>query len=365
MNKSAIIPTPLLNILKLAGIVAATLGALYLLLLLIKYTAPFVIALLLAALIEPLTRFLSKGRKFALPRSLAALIGTILIVTLVAMLLFSVGNLLVAQARELIIILPSRYPYLAQNIMNYIASLQESMDLLPAEAVQAIDGMLSRLGEFISNFVSIAARYLFYYAVSLPEILLFIILTILGIFFISRDWLKIQDAINEQIPREWLDRFRTFRRDMLATFLGVMRATLILMAITFIQLYIGFLILQLKYALLMACIITIFDALPVIGAGLFLIPWMLYALITGNLKLAVGLLIIHISITVIRHIVQPKILGDQIGINPLATMLAMYAGFKFLGVSGLIAGPVCLVVIKSVLGYYAKGRNLRQLIFDK
>ena len=142
-----------------------------------------------------------------------------------------------------------------------------------------------------------------------------------------------------------------------------MRATLILMAITFVQLYIGLLILQVQYALLMAFIIAIFDALPVIGAGLFLIPWMIYALITGNIKFAVVLLIMHISITVVRQFVQPKILGDQIGIHPLATMSAMYVGFKFLGVSGLIAGPVIFVIVKSVLGYYAQGRNLRQIVF--
>ena len=318
---------------------------------------------MLAALIEPLNRFLSKKRKITLSRSLAALIGTILIVTVVTMVLFSVGNLLVTQARELILILPKRYPDLAQDIRDYIASLQRSMDLLPAEALQAIDSILSRLGEFVSGFVSNTARYLFYYAVSLPEILLFIILTILAIYFISRDWLKIQGAINEQIPRAWLDKFRIFRRDMLATFFGLIRATLILMAITFVQLYIGLLILQVQYALLMAFIIAIFDALPVIGAGLFLIPWMIYALITGNIKFAVVLLIMHISITVVRQFVQPKILGDQIGIHPLATMSAMYVGFKFLGVSGLIAGPVIFVIVKSVLGYYAQGRNLRQIVF--
>jgi sporulation integral membrane protein YtvI len=357
------IPPPLLNILKLAGIVAATLGALYLLLLVIKYATPFVIALVLSALIEPLNRFLSKKRKFTLSRSLAALIGTILIVTVVTMVLFSFGNLLVTQARELITILPELYPDLAQNIMDYIASLEQSMDLLPAEAVQAIDSMLSRLGEFVSDFVRNAARYLFYYAVSLPEILLFIVLTILSIYFISRDWLKIQETINEQIPGALLDKFRIFRRDMLATLFGLIRATLILAAITFVQLYIGLYIAQVRYTLLTALIITIFDALPVIGAGLFLIPWAIYALITGNIKLMAVLLIINISVSVVRQFVQPKVLGDQIGIHPLTTMIAMYAGFKFLGVSGLIVGPVVFVILKIVLSYYAKGRNLRQMVF--
>ncbi|MFY9542932.1 MAG: sporulation integral membrane protein YtvI [Dethiobacteria bacterium] len=357
------IPSPLVNILKLAAIVAAILGALYLLLLVFKYAAPFVIALLLAALIEPLNRFLSQNRKFPIPRSLAALIGTILIVSIVAFGLFGVGNLLFTQARELITTLPEHYPHLEREIRAYIIRLERNMDILPAKALQAIDNILSQLEAFLSGFVSKAARYLYHYAVSIPEIMLFIILTVLGIYFISRDWLKIQESINEQLPRAWLDRFRIFRRDMLAALFGLIRATLVLMAITFIQLYLGLRILQVQYALLMAFIITIFDALPVIGAGLFLVPWAIYAFITGNIKLGIGLLIIQVSVSVVRQVVQPKVLGDQIGIHPLATMITMYAGFKFFGLSGLIFGPIVFVIVKSILGYYTRGRSFKQLVF--
>lgn len=362
MNTISRIPPTLINILKLVGVVAATLGALYLLVLIIEYATPFVIALVLAPLIEPLNRFLSKKRKFTLSRSLAALIGTVLIVSVVAMGLFGFGNLIVSQARELVVILPELYPDLAQNIIAYIAYLQRSMDFLPAEAVQVIDSVLFQLGETVSGSVSHAARFLYHYAVSLPEILLFIILTILAIYFISRDWLKIQEAINEQFPQTWLEKLHIFRRDLLAALFGTIRATLILMAITFVQLYIGLHILQVRYALLMAFIITIIDALPVIGAGLILIPWIIYAFITGNIKLAIGLLIIQVSVTVVRQFVHPKILGEQIGIHPLATIIAMYAGYKFLGLAGLIVGPVIFVVVKSVMRNYMRGRNFKQFI---
>ena len=357
------IPLPLVNLLKLAGIIAATLGALYLFVLVIEYAAPFVIALVLAALIEPFTRFLSKKRKFTLPRPLAALIGTILIIAIVALVIFGIGNLLFNQARELIILLPAKYPGLAQDIIDYLADLQRAIDFLPEEAVQSVNSLLSQLGEFISGFVSSAALYLFHYAVSIPEILLFIILTILSIYFISRDWLKMEEGISGQIPRAWLDKYYIFRHDMLAALFGLIRATLILMAVTFVQLYIGLLILQVQYALLIAFIVTILDALPVIGAGLVLIPWIIYSFITGNFKVAVGLIIIQVLITVVRQVIQPKILGDQIGIHPLFTMIAMYVGFKFFGVSGLIVGPVIFVVVKSVLGFYTKGRNFKQIIF--
>ncbi len=357
------IPLPLVNFLKLTGIIAATLGALYLLVLVIEYAAPFVIALVMAALIEPLTRLLSQKGKFTLPRSLAALIGTILIVAVVVLVIFSIGSLLFNQARELIILLPAKYPDLAQNIIDYFVHLQRAIDFLPAEAVQGVNSLLSQFGEFISSFVSNAALYLFHYAVSIPEMLLFIIVTILAVYFISRDWPKMQEWISEQIPRAWLDKYHIFRHDMLAALFGLIRATLILMAVTFVQLYIGLLVLQVQYALLIAFIITIFDALPVIGAGLFLIPWTVYAFITGNIKLAVGLLIIHVLITVVRQVIHPKILGDQIGIHPLFTMISMYVGFKFFGVSGLIVGPVIFVVVNSVLGFYTKGRNFKQVIF--
>lgn len=358
------IPLPLINALKLAGLIVTTLATLYLFVLVLKYAAPFVTALVFAAAVEPFTRWLSKKRKITITRPLAALIGTILVLAAVAFAIFGLGNLLVNQARELIQILPERYPDLAQNILDYIAYLERSMHLLPKEALQGIDSMLSKLEEFVTDFVSDAARYLFHYAVSLPELLLFVILTILSIYFILRDWLKIREGIDEQIPHLWMVQFRIFRRDMLAVLFGLIRAALIFMAVTFVQLFIGFLILQVQYAFLTAFIMSIFDALPIIGPGLLIIPWCIYAFITGNIKLAVGLMIIQVTISVVRQVIQPKVLGAQIGLHPLPTMIAMYVGFKLIGVSGLILGPIIYVILKSVLGYYTKGRSLRRTIFE-
>lgn len=365
MNNLPKIPVPLINTLKLAGIIAATLGALYLFVLILQYAAPFVVALIFAAAIEPLTRRLSKKRKITFSRSLAALIGTILVLAIVAFGIFGLGNLLVTQARELIEILPERYPALAQNIIDYFDYLERSVHLLPSEALQGIDSMLSELGDFVSGFVSSTALSLFHYAVSLPEMLLFIILAILAIYFISRDWPNIQEGINRQFPHSWISKYLVFRRDMLAALFGLLRATLIFMAVTFAQLLIGLHVLRVQYAFLIAVIVTIFDALPVIGSGLILLPWSIYAFITGNIKLGLGLIIIQVSVSVVRQVIQPKILGDQIGIHPLPTMMAMYAGFKLFGVSGLITGPIVFVVLKSVLGYYTGGRSLRQIIFEE
>lgn len=365
MDKLPKIPAPLINAFKLAAIIAATLGALYLFVLILKYAAPFVVALILAAAIEPLTRRLSKKQKVTISRSLAALMGTVMVVAVVVFAIFGLGNLLVAQAREVIEILPDYYPVLAQNILDYFAYLEESIDLLPGEVVQGIDSMLSELGDFGTRFVSSAAISLYRYAVSLPEMLLFIILAILSIYFISRDWLNIQEGVKKQIPDSWMDKYLIFRRDMLSALFGLIRATLIFMAVTFTQIFIGLHVLRVQYVFLIAVIITIFDALPVIGAGLLLIPWSVYAFITGNFKLGVGLLIIQISVSVVRQVIQPKILGDQIGIHPLPTMMAMYAGFKLFGVSGLITGPIIFVILKSVLGYYTRGRSLRQIIFEE
>jgi len=358
------IPIPVVNLLKLAGIIAATLGGLYLFVLVLEYIAPFAVALVLAALIEPLTRVLSKKRKVTLSRSLSALIATILIVLVVVLLVFSIGNRIFYQARELIILLPENFPDLAQSIIDYLAHLQQLMDFLTAVEVQRIDSLLSQLGESVSGFVGNLARFFFQYAISIPEMMLFTILTILAIYYISRDWLNMQEGISKQIPSEWLDKFHVFRHDMLAALFGLIRATLIFMTITFALLYIGLSILHVQYALLISFIITIFDALPIIGAGLLLIPWIVYAFITGDLNLAIGLLIIYVLNTIVRQVIQPKILKDQIGIHPLVTVVTMYAGFKLYGLSGLIIGPVIFVVVKSVIGFYTKGRTFKQIIFE-
>ena len=359
------LPVPLLNVLKLIGVIVGTLGALYVLAILFNFVAPFVVAFIIAMAINPLVMWLSRKRKITLSRSLASLIATMTAVLAVSLVLLLVGSLLVSQATDIINLLPQRFPSFQDSINTFIAGLDGRMSILPDQLIQGLQGVIAELGAFISSYTGDVALFLFDFASLLPLGFVFIILAVLSTYFFSKDYDSLRLSLKQQVPESWVKQYRIIKRDMLAALFGYFKATVIFSAVSFVQLFIGFLILKVQYAFILAVIIALFDALPALGTGLFLVPWSLYALLIGDHKLAAGLLILNVLVVVVRQIISPKILGKQFGIHPISTMISMYVGLKVLGVVGLIFGPVILLILQSVLGYYTHGRNIREVIYGK
>jgi len=104
------------------------------------------------------------------------------------------------------------------------------------------------------------------------------------------------------------------------------------------------------YPLLMALAIAFVDALPILGSGTIMIPWAVISAINGEISLAVGLLVLWVIMTVVRQLTEPKIVGKQIGVHPIFTLIAMYTGYKFIGVFGMLVGPIVLIILKNIFG---------------
>lgn len=133
---------------------------------------------------------------------------------------------------------------------------------------------------------------------------------------------------------------------MVNTVFVVIRAYLVIMFITFIELSIGFTILGLAHAILIGFLIAIFDILPVLGTGGIMIPWAIMTLFQRNFRMGFGLLIIYIFVTIIRNIVEPKIVGRQLGIHPVITLMSMFVGANLLGIIGLFGFPITISLLK-------------------
>jgi sporulation integral membrane protein YtvI len=118
------------------------------------------------------------------------------------------------------------------------------------------------------------------------------------------------------------------------------------MGFTFIEVSIGLFILNVKYAFLIALLVGLSDAIPIVGTGVVMVPWILWTIISGDMPLAMGLGIIYVLGILIRQIMEPKIVGSQIGLHPLVTLLAMYIGLKFFGIIGMFVGPISIIVVK-------------------
>jgi sporulation integral membrane protein YtvI len=169
-----------------------------------------------------------------------------------------------------------------------------------------------------------------------------------------------------QLPESWISRVLKIKKDLFVAIFGYIKAALIIMAITFTELLIGLSIIGVEYPLMLAFLIAIIDALPVLGTGGILIPWSLYSFVTGDIRMGISLIALYLVVLVIRQIVEPKVVGQQIGVYPLLTLLAMYIGLKMIGFAGLILGPITFLLIRNILTTIYKNRPIKDIIgFDK
>ena len=179
-----------------------------------------------------------------------------------------------------------------------------------------------------------------------PDALLFLVTAGLGSFFLSAAFPQVKAFLLAQLPGEWLRHFELVRQDLKQSFGGWLRAQLLLMLITFAELLAALLLLRVRAALPIAALTALVDALPVFGVGVVLLPWAAAALLRGELRLGIGLALAFAGVSLLRELLQAKLLGDQIGLDPLSSLLAVYVGWKLCGVLGLLLFPLLLVTLR-------------------
>jgi sporulation integral membrane protein YtvI len=205
------------------------------------------------------------------------------------------------------------------------------------------------LGSLISSVLSGATAALTAFAASVPGIVLFVIVTIISAVYFAVDLEHINAAVTAVLPEKFVKSVREFKENSLRVILKYLRAYLFLMLITFIITLVGFLILRVEYALLIAFAVSILDMLPVIGVGTVLIPWSIFSFVTGNPTLGVGLLVLFLINELVRQFAEPKILGKSLGIHPLITLVMLYAGYSVLGIFGLLLLPLLTIILNTLI----------------
>ena len=310
-----------------------------------KYVAPFAIAFVVAFLLKSPISFLS--RKLKVPRKPVALLTVLVFYLTVGSLIALLGIKLVGGIAGLMGRLPMLYetygmPYLAQVIHNLETVLYQLDDSL----VSAINGlgtqMLSSLGSLVSKISSSVISFASNFATSLPGFFINVVLMIISSFFIAGDYEKLTGFCINQLSEGSKAIFIQIKEYVVGTLWVCIRSYAIIMTITFTELSIGLSILKINHAILVAACIAIFDVLPVLGTGGVVIPWIVLTAIKGNFGLALGLLILYVIITVIRNIIEPKIVGGQLGLHPVVTLASMYAGVRLIGGIGLFGFPIGL-----------------------
>jgi len=347
------------KIAKLIGYAALTVVAIYLAIKLAVFYLPFLIAYIIYKIIKKPVTFLNA--KLKIPKKLAVVFCMVIVVSVIG----GIGYLFFSSLISEIIALSQESEHLLaatagiKTLISRFTSFYNSLELDPEilATIQSsfettIQNISSKLGEFVETIISGTYNVVR----SLPQVLVYVIITFLATFFISSDTQFISESLEKHLPTKWLHKISKIMNDLFAALGGYVKAQCIMMSITCFELFIFFTFYRIEYALILAIVIAIIDALPILGTGTVLIPWALFNLATGNYRMGIYLVILYLFVTVVRQLIEPKVVGTQIGIYPLLTLIAMYTGVRTIGVFGLIVGPIVLIILKSILsGIYKRG----------
>ncbi|MDF2841323.1 MAG: PerM [Clostridia bacterium] len=315
---------------------------------LFAYFAPFLTAIVLAMLIEPIVKLF---QRLKLPRGYAVILSMILFVgTFVSLSAFAVTRL-IFELRDLYISLPTYYndiysmveAFIQKATALYLQLTPEATGIIQDLMLNTFDKVKVLLGQMLSqtpsSTIAIIGKF--------TGAFLFTIVTLLATFFFSKDKTVILSFFYRQMSPAWQDKIMTLRKDLFMALVGFLKAQMILLSVTFIESYVGLSILGVKYALLFAIIIAFVDILPILGTGSIYVPSAILNLLWGNYKVAIYLLILYGVIITVRYIIEPKVVGTQLGIHPVVALASIFAGLKIIGVAGVILGPTIVVTIKA------------------
>ncbi len=316
---------------------------------LLVWCAPFIVAICVAAMMEPGVRFLTKR---GWPRSGASGIWSLAVLGLLAAATVYIISRCVVEITELAAATPQFLEQLSQTLTGLEGRFLGWIDGAGGAAADFLESSLASLTESLYKLPAILSEKLLGLVGSLaqnsPDILLFSVTTAIGVYFVSASWPDIYTFIRKQIPARFHSRMRDAKSDFRETISKFLRAQLLLLIMTFAELLIGLNLLRVKGAVTISLVIALVDALPVLGAGTALIPWALYCLLVGNVPLGIGLLITYGIITILRNCVQPKLLGDQIGLHPVVSLASLYIGWCACGIAGMLLFPLVAVTAKQL-----------------
>ena len=317
----------------------------------VKYIVPFIVAYFFASLIEPIVKLIEK--KLHIPRKIGTVFSILVVLGAIISLVTFLILRLIREIENVYLTLEINVDSVTDYFNGIIEEINGIYIQLPVEITDIINqtaqNLTSNLQNLLKNIVDIAQASI-QFAMNLPEIVVFIFVTILATYFISSDKNTILKFLDRQIPSDWMKKTRVIANNVFAALFGWLRAQMIIMSITFTELLVGLSIIGIENTLLLALVIAIIDIFPVLGAGTILVPWSIINLVAGNTKLGLSTFLLYVIILFVRQLIEPKIVGQQIGVHPLLTLAGMYIGLQVFGVLGMLAGPLTVIIIKYVLG---------------
>lgn len=330
-------------------IIIATLVIPYGLYKIFPHFVPFILAYLTALSLEPISDWIKKNLRTK--KTLANTITYLLFLGILGFLTYFIINKIYVQLLGLLSFIQSNGPKIQLWFLDLTEQIQSSINLLPQDTANQINQMIiSTINDLTNiNLVAKLGAYTYTLSTAIPNLFFLALIYLISVYLFSFQL--------DNISRRFYAFFKDTSKgkvfyilgDLRRATFGFLKAQVILSTITFIICFIGLTILKVKYAVVIALIIVIVDVLPILGTGSVLMPWAFVSFLQGNPFFALGLVILFIVIVVLRKALEPKVLGERIGLSAIATLASIWIGFKVMGVLGIFLFPLALIFYKALI----------------
>ena len=344
---------------KAANITVIAAGLCVLLWLFLKYVLgavfPFILGAAVAGIISSPAKKLSQRTR--LPKKLVSAVLVLLFFCVICALFYFAASRLVYELGNLIERLSADPDMINRTIEQLLERINGegsrwgllrsilNLDALKSLGVDigemtktAIASITTSLAQSISGAIMDAIS-------NVPALILSVIVFLLSAFYFSTDQGELSSVLVGILPESWQNKLPNLKNKLKKTLSGYIKAYLLIMFITFLEVFVGLSVMRVSYAFILAVIIAVVAVLPVLGTGAVLVPWAIFAFLGGNTSTGVGLLILYGVTLVVRQIIEPKIIGSTLGLHPLMTLASVYIGLKLLGFAGIFIGPIFALLL--------------------
>ena len=308
---------------------------------------PFIIALILAFLLEPIVVRLM--RSIRIRRTYASVLTLILALASLSLVVFLIVARLYTELSELAITFPN-YGYLVDLVTKQVDTVEKFVKVNP-QIQNTLFATTESLARTLQEWAKSGSVMLLSFLTALPRVFIVIVVSVVATILISSSYPNVKQFISNLFPRRFRVSAQAISEDLGAAIVGFVRSQAILVSVTSLATIGGLLLMGNRYAVTLGVIAGLLDIVPIVGTGMLFVPWAIGLFIIGSFGEGLKLLVMWIVIMVIRQFLEPKIMSKGIGIHPIPTLISMYVGLQLIGAFGLIVGPafvICFVAMRKV-----------------
>lgn len=326
---------------------------------------PFLIAFSISIMIEPAIKKIMK--KFRLSRKISSIIMFIVVFgSILGLLIWGISTI-VSEVSNLLKNFNEYYEKVYSQIQNLIKNVDFEKLNVSKEITNIFQDTTFSIFQKISVYLQRFLTQLIKFVTSIPSIAIYFAVTVLALYFICTDKIYMIDELEHHLPEKWVKEMSIHLKQITKTLGSYLKAQITLIIISFFISLVGLYImnfagLDVGFPLLIALGIGFVDALPILGSGTVMIPWAIISGLNGKLSLGISIIILLITMSITRQLIEPKIVSGSIGIHPIFTIIAMYTGFKLIGILGMFVGPILLIILKNVFGDLIENGVIKSLI---